>query len=162
VLRVSIGGAVWHADVGFGVGTLAEPIPFGPGGIHEQSGWRFRVVEQGVELVLQGADGERWTDMYGFVPEPVPFVDVETSNWFACTHPRSPFVTGLVAAIQRPDGSHVSVSDWETLVFAERSPTKSDVRPVTLDEVPHLLETHFGLSGFTLNGEGRIVPEAAG
>src|SRR5579862_6515289 len=50
VLRVSRDGEVWHADVGFGAGTLLEPIPFGPGDGHEQSGWRFRVVEEGEEL----------------------------------------------------------------------------------------------------------------
>ncbi len=57
VLRVEAEGAIWHADAGFGLGTLLEPIPFGPGEIHEQSGWRFRVVEEGQELVLQTADG---------------------------------------------------------------------------------------------------------
>jgi N-hydroxyarylamine O-acetyltransferase len=52
VLRVRAEGRVWHADVGFGSGTLLEPIPFGPGEVHEQSGWKFRVVPEGEELVL--------------------------------------------------------------------------------------------------------------
>ena len=55
VLRVFVDGAEWHADAGFGHGTLLEPIPFGPGGPYEQSGWHFRVVEDGSELVLQTA-----------------------------------------------------------------------------------------------------------
>ena len=41
VLRVTDGdGRVWHADVGLGLGTLLDPIPFGPDGAaaHEQSG----------------------------------------------------------------------------------------------------------------------------
>jgi N-hydroxyarylamine O-acetyltransferase len=38
LLRVHWGGAVWHADVGFGNGTLIEPIPFGLGGPYEQVG----------------------------------------------------------------------------------------------------------------------------
>ena len=63
---------MWLADVGFGNGTLLEPIPFGPGAEHEQSGWRFRVVQDGAEHVLQTADGPDWYDVYGFVPEPVP------------------------------------------------------------------------------------------
>ena len=50
---------VWLADVGFGNGTLLEPIPFGPGAEHEQSGWRFRIVQDGAEHVLQNADGLR-------------------------------------------------------------------------------------------------------
>ena len=60
----------WHADVGFGVGTLLEPIPFGPGEVHEQSGWRVRIVEDGAELVLQVADGVEWQDQYGFGRRP--------------------------------------------------------------------------------------------
>jgi N-hydroxyarylamine O-acetyltransferase len=55
VLRVSDGAGNWHADVGFGIGTLLEPIPFGPGITHDQAGWEFRVVQEGDELVLQAA-----------------------------------------------------------------------------------------------------------
>ena len=39
VLRATDGdGRQWHADVGFGLGTLLDPIPFGPAGVCEQSG----------------------------------------------------------------------------------------------------------------------------
>ena len=124
VLRVQADGGDWHADAGFGHGTLLEPIPFGPGGVHEQSGWRFRVVEDGPELVLQSAQDGEWVDLYGFVPEPVPFIDIETSNWFTCTHPRSPFVTGLIVSAQRPDGTRVSLSDWQGAVAH-----RGDARP---------------------------------
>src|SRR5579875_594428 len=45
VLRVTDeSGRQWHADVGFGSGPLIDPVPFGPGGVHEQLGWRFRIV----------------------------------------------------------------------------------------------------------------------
>jgi N-hydroxyarylamine O-acetyltransferase len=107
VLRVRHGGGVWLADVGFGVGTLLEPIPFDPGVPQAQSGWRFRLVTDGAEHVLQMEDRSGWTDLYAFLPQPVPLVDVETSNWFTSTHPRSPFVTGLIVAVQRPDGARV-------------------------------------------------------
>ena len=98
VMRVSADGEVWHADVGFGLGSLLRPLPFGPGEAHEQSGWQFRVVEDGSEFVLQTIEGERWIDVYGFPPQPVPFIDLETSNWWISTHPSSPFVTGPLAS----------------------------------------------------------------
>lgn len=41
-LRVGDGDRQWHADVGFGVATPLEPIPFGPGAVHVQSGWRYQ------------------------------------------------------------------------------------------------------------------------
>jgi arylamine N-acetyltransferase len=143
--------------VGFGSGTLLEPIPFGPGAVHEQSGWRFRVVPEADQLVLQTADGSGWVDLYGFVPEPVPQIDVETSNWFTSTHPRSPFVTGLIVTSHRPDGTRLSLSDWSELALVRQTPTGSSTSPVTLDSVPDLLASEFGLPGFSLSGEGRIV-----
>jgi N-hydroxyarylamine O-acetyltransferase len=148
VLRVRVEGAEWHADAGFGNGTLLEPIPFGRGGVHEQAGWRFRVVEDGAELVLQSATDGDWVDLYGFVPEPVPLIDVETSNWFTSTHPRSPFVTGLIVSIQRLDGTRISLSDWQgRLLLTEETPAGASARPVAADEVEELIATRFGLKG---------------
>jgi N-hydroxyarylamine O-acetyltransferase len=157
VLRVRNDQGEWHADVGFGSGTLLEPIPFGPGDVHEQSGWRFRVVPDGEELVLQTADGAGWIDLYGFIPEAVPQIDVETSNWFTSTHPRSPFVTGLIVTRHRPDGTRLSLSNWTELAFVTQTPSGSSTSPVELESVPGLLESEFGLPGFSLSGEGRIV-----
>jgi N-hydroxyarylamine O-acetyltransferase len=157
VLRVRDDQGEWHADVGFGSGTLLEPIPFGPGDVHEQSGWQFRVVPDGEELVLQTADRAGWIDLYGFIPTPVPQIDVETSNWFTSTHPRSPFVTGLIVTSHRPDGTRLSLSDWTELAFVTQTPNGSSTSPVELESVPGLLESEFGLPGFSLSGEGRIV-----
>ena len=147
LLGVQADGARWHADVGFGHGTLLEPIPFGPGGEHEQSGWRHRVVEDGPELVLQsmGESGE-FVDLYGFVPEPVPLIDVVTSNWYTCTYPRSPFVTGLVVSMQRPDGTRESLSDWNhSLSLTVETPAGAAVTEVDAEAVPQLIAARFGL-----------------
>jgi N-hydroxyarylamine O-acetyltransferase len=157
LLRVQEDGAIWHADAGFGAGTLLEPIPFGPGVVHDQSGWRFRVVQDDRELVLQSAVPSGWIDLYAFVPEEVPRVDLETSNWFTCTHPRSPFVTGMNVVAHRPDGSRVSLSDWSELAFTEQSPERLTVTPVEREQIPALLETEFGLPGWALDPDGCVV-----
>ena len=148
VLRVRANERDWHADVGFGRGTLLEPIPFGPGGPYQQAGWHFRVVEDDPELVLQTVQGGEWVDLYGFVPEPVPFIDVETSNWFTCTHPRSPFVTGLIVSNQRPDGTRLTLSDWDGLSLTEETPARATVHPVDPNEIDALIAARFGLDGF--------------
>jgi N-hydroxyarylamine O-acetyltransferase len=145
VLRVRAGDEIWHADVGFGRGSPLEPLPFGPGSVHEQSGWRFRVVEDGPELVLQAAGDGGFEDLYGFVPEPVPAVDIEVSNWYTATHPSSPFVTGLIVCAQHADGARTVLSDWEGLALTEQTPGETAVTPVAWDEVPELLERRFGL-----------------
>lgn len=102
VLRVTVDGTVWHADVGFGGDGLIDPIPFGAGVEATQDGWRYRMVADEDELVLQIWRDGQWADLYGFEPDPVPFVDVEVANWYASTHPRSPFVTNLVVSAQGP------------------------------------------------------------
>jgi N-hydroxyarylamine O-acetyltransferase len=160
VLRVKTDGGSWHADVGFGLGTLLEPLPFGPGAESEQSGWRFRVVEDGPELVLQTDEGEGWFDLYGLLVQPVPLIDVETVNWWTSTHPRSPFVTGLFVSTQADDGTRTSLCDWEELALTERTPIATKVTPVARESVPELLATRFALDGFALDTDGRLVRQS--
>lgn len=157
VMRVGADGAVWHADVGFGRVTLLDPLPFGPGEAHEQSGWRFRIVEDGLELVLQTIEGDRWIDLYGFHPQPVPFVDLETSNWWISTHPSSPFVGGLIVCAHDDRGKRTILSDWGELVLTEQTPRGCTVTPVSREEVPELLASRFALEGFALDADGRVV-----
>ncbi|MHB8241558.1 MAG: arylamine N-acetyltransferase family protein [Solirubrobacteraceae bacterium] len=156
LLRVSESGTSWHADVGFSRGIL-EPIPFGPGTKQEQSGWGFRVVEEGPELVLQKLEGDEWLDVYGFVPLPVPLIDVETSNWWTSTHPHSPFVTGLIVGIRGDDGTGTLLCDWSELSLSEQAPTGTSVTPLEREAIPELLATRFSLPGFTLGGDDRLV-----
>ena len=160
VLRVTSGEAAWLADAGFGNGTLLEPIPFGPGDVHRQSGWRYRLVAEGRAHVLQAERDGDWSDLYEFIPEPVPFVDLETSNWFTATHPRSPFVTGLIVAAQRPDGGRVMLSDWNGLALVRQTPAERTVIEIERHQIPGLLETEFGLAGFSLSPEGRVIRAA--
>ncbi len=160
VLRVTDGdGCVWHADVGFGLGTLLDPIPSGPygGAAHEQSGWSFRMVEEGPELVLQTLADGAWSDVYAFPPQPVPRVDIETSNWWTSTNPQSPFVFGLAAAVHRPDGSRELISDWSgSLELRVQSPSGTHVSHPPRDAIPELLAERFGLPGFVIGADGRI------
>ena len=157
VMRAIADGAVWHADVGFGLGSLLDPLPFGPGAEHEQSGWRFRVLEDGPEFVLQTFVGDRWIDLYGFHPLPVPFVDLETSNWWVSTHPSSPFVTGLIVSTQDDRGTRTSLSDWGALALTEQTPAATSISPVSREQLPELIARRFGLDGFALNADGRLV-----
>jgi N-hydroxyarylamine O-acetyltransferase len=162
LLRVNDGERAWHADVGFGHGTLLDPIPFGPGGEHEQAGWRYRVVSDGPEHVLQQAQADGWADLYAYLPHPNPEIDVETINWWVSTHPSSPFVTGLVVAIQDAEGKRSVLSDWSgELALTERTPTGTSATTVTIEMLPGLLAERFGLSGFELDGEGRPAPDSS-
>lgn len=151
-------GAAWHADVGFGLGTLLDPIPFGPdpGASHEQSGWRFRVIEDDTELVLQTLGAGGWSDVYGFAPRPVPRIDIELSNWWTCTNPHSPFVFGLIAAVNHDDGRREAICDWSgSLQVMEFAPGAVDSSAQPRAVIPSTL-ARFGLPGFALAEDGRV------
>jgi N-hydroxyarylamine O-acetyltransferase len=160
VLRVrDDAGDALHADVGFGSGTLLDPIPFGPdsGAAHEQSGWSFRVVQEGPELVLQTLADGSWSDVYAFSPQPVPRVDIETSNWWTSTNPQSPFVFGLIASAHRPDGSRELISDWSgPLQLTVQSRGGMQISELPREKIPELLADRFALPGFALGADGRV------
>jgi len=161
VLRVTDNdGTSWQADVGFGLGTLLDPIPFGadPDAVHEQSGWRFRVIEDGDELVLQTQGPGGWSDVYGFRPVAVPRADIEMSNWWICTHPRSPFVFGLIASVNHDDGRREAMVDWSgPLQVMSISPAGVETSEESRAAIPALLAERFDLPGFELGPDGRVV-----
>jgi N-hydroxyarylamine O-acetyltransferase len=160
VLRVRLDGDQWLADVGFGRGSLIDPVPFGPGAAYEQLGWRFRVVGDGDMHVLEMSTSEGWADMYGFLPEPVPHVDIETSNWYTTSHPRSPFVTKLIVSVTEGDGRCVTLSDREELSLTEETPGTKTVTSVDSEAIPELLAERFGLPGWRLATDGRPYPQS--
>jgi N-hydroxyarylamine O-acetyltransferase len=158
VLRVRGGAEDLHADVGFGLGTLYEPLRWGVGEEHEQSGWRYRVIDDGDELVLQTATAQGWVDLYGFPPTPVPAIDVETVNWWICTNPRSPFVTGLMITRQEDDGTRLAINDREGLQLSISTPAGARAEPLERERLPLLLAERFALPGFALDADGRVTP----
>jgi N-hydroxyarylamine O-acetyltransferase len=156
LLRVTEGGRQWLADVGFGGGGLLDPVPFEVGVESDQSGWLYRLIEEGPELVLQVFQDGAWADMYGFVPEPVPLIDVEVSNWYTATHPTSSFVTGVFVGRRSPERC-LSLFVFEQAVLVERPVGgASDVTEVPRTEVPGILAERFGIEGVTLGSDGRF------
>ncbi len=150
-------GAMWLADVGFGGGGLLDPLPFEPGPESDQSGWHYRVVEDGPEFVLQVFQDGDWSDMYGFVPEPAEPVDIVVNNWFTATHPESPFVTGFMAGLRSPERC-LSLFVNERAVMIERPVGEASTgTEVSLQDVPGLLAARFGIQGVVLDDGGRLV-----
>lgn len=149
MLRVWVDGVPWLADVGFGFGGLLEPLPFGPGGPYQQSGWRSRLVQDGAELVLQAARGEDWVDQYGVVADPVPMIDIETANWLTSTYPGSPFVRGPIISATAHDGSRTLIrADSEHgLVLVEQTPEHRQITPLDRSAFAAVLHERFGLVG---------------
>jgi N-hydroxyarylamine O-acetyltransferase len=156
LLRAMDGGTAWLADVGFGGGGLLDPVPLEAGVEVEQSGWRYRIMEDGPQLVLQVFNDDAWTDCYGFVPEPAQMVDIEVNNWYTSTHPESGFVTGIIAGARRVDRC-VSLFAGDQPVLVERPVGgSSTVTSLGIEEVPAVLAELLGISGVSLGADGRL------
>jgi N-hydroxyarylamine O-acetyltransferase len=157
LLRVVDKGTTWLADVGFGGGGLLDAVPFEAGVESVQSGWRYRLVRDGAELVLQVFQDAAWTELYGFVPEPVPAIDIEVSNWFTATHPTSPFVTGIFAGARRPERCLTLYVNEQAILIERPVGEGSSVTEVERTEVPALLADRFDVPGVALGPHGRLV-----
>ena len=91
LLSVRADGRDFLCDVGFGGGGPWEPLPLEPSGEIAQELWRFRVVEERGERVLQNMGPAGWRDLYGFTLEPQLPSDYEVANYHTSTHPDSMF-----------------------------------------------------------------------
>ncbi len=104
-LSVGVDGRDFLCDVGFGGGGLWEPLPIEPGGEVRQGGWRFRLVPDGRERVLQNVSPDGWRDLYAFTLEPQLPIDYVVANHYTSTHPDCTFTRIPVVQKTRADGA---------------------------------------------------------
>ena len=155
-------GSTWLADVGFGGGGLLDPLPFETGTETEQSGWRYRLVDDGPELVLQVYQDGGWSDMYGFIPEPASHVDIVVNNWYTSTHPESQFVTGIMAGLRSPERCSMLFVNEQAILVERPVGGESAIVEVALEDVPALLAERFGIDRVVLGKDGRLGLEERG
>lgn len=143
VLLVEAGGDRWLTDVGFGADGLIHPVALNPGADSAQFAWKYRVIVEGPNYVLQSWYPQGWLDLYSFdLVEQYP-MDYEVANYFTSTYPRSPFVTMLRVQLPGPRVRTMLVN--RTLV--ERTAAGTTETAVGDDEaVLRILTTRFGLA----------------
>jgi N-hydroxyarylamine O-acetyltransferase len=142
VLEVSVGGAPWLADVGFGTGGILLPVPLTAGEPVRQFAWTFRLVEEAGLWVLQRREGDGWLDLYAFTREPQHPVDFEMSNWYTSTHPDSRFVQTITAQHSTRDARYVLRNREFTVVRGEQATTRTVEDD---EELLRVLAESFGL-----------------
>jgi N-hydroxyarylamine O-acetyltransferase len=154
-------GRQWHADVGFGLGTLLDPIPFGPAGIQEQPLRSFQVAADGDHLMLQTLGPDGWADVYSYPTHAAFRIDIEVSNWWTCTNPASAFASGLIVAVSHDDGGQEALHDFAgPLAIKTVTSDGAQTTEIQRDAVPSLLARRFGLPGFELAPDGKVVPSS--
>lgn len=141
VLRVEADGSEWLADVGFGGASILEPLPFEPGAVVEQFGWRFRLADVDGARVLRARRPDGWLDHYAFTFEPQHPVDFEVANHYTSTHPSSLFTRVLTAQLSWPD--HSLILRGRSLT--EMTPGGETTTEIAPEELLDVLATRFAL-----------------
>lgn len=97
------GDGPYLVDVGFGGQTLTSPIRLQTGPVQRTRHEPYRLVDHAEGYELQAEVRGDWQPLYLLSPQPRPRIDLEVGSWYVSTHPSSPFVTGLTAALVTDD-----------------------------------------------------------
>jgi N-hydroxyarylamine O-acetyltransferase len=102
---VTLDGVPWIADAGFGGGD-APPMPLVADAIVTTGhGTAHRLVERSDHgWMLERDAGQGFRPQFSFTPDPVAPIDLEMSNHWTSSWPKSRFVTERIANILLPDG----------------------------------------------------------
>ena len=102
-VRLPDGDGPYLVDVGFGGQTLTSPIRLVAGTVQQTRHEPYRLVEHPEGFELQVDIRGEWQRLYLLSPRPRPRIDLEVGSWYVSTHPASPFVVGLSAALVTDD-----------------------------------------------------------
>lgn len=109
VLRIELPQGPYLADVGFGNLAPTSALLMKPEIEQETTHEIMRYMPMGDELVLQSKLGDRWEHIYRVVQLPRYDPEYEICNWFAGTHPQSPYLNNLIAARPGPNKTRLTL-----------------------------------------------------
>lgn len=143
LLRVEIDGCDYIADTGFGALTLTAPLRLEVGTEQATPHEPFRLMPFGDEFLLQAKVDSAWRTLYRFGLQEQLQPDYEVASWYLSNHPRSHFVTSLMAARSAP-GRRYTLRNTDLAVHDLRAGTerRTLASPAALRAV---LEDHFQL-----------------
>lgn len=140
VVRVTLRGRRWLADVGFGAAVPPQPLAMDSEGAQPTRHESYRVVRQGAEWqVALSIDGE-WRTLYRIEDAPPPAIDYELGNWYTAAHPDSHFRHQLIAARTTAEARYGLRDNRLTTRLADG---RIDRRYLTADEIARALSEIF-------------------
>jgi N-hydroxyarylamine O-acetyltransferase len=140
VLRVTIDGVPWLADVGFGSCVPTAPLRLDTSEPQPTRHETFRVVRMGPQWLLQALVEVDWKPVYSISSEPWLDQQYEMANWFTSTHPTSHFRHRLIVTRTTPQARHILANGRLTIRAARGTMEK---RFLDADEIMDALATIF-------------------
>ncbi len=142
VLRVTVDGVPWLADVGFGSCVPTAPLRLGTTEPQATRYETFRLIPFGSALLVQARIDDRWRALYELSPQAQLDVDYELPNWFTSTHPSSHFRHDLIVARTTPEARYTLAKNRLTI----RTPDgRSERRVLDADGIERALAQTFDL-----------------
>lgn len=144
LLRVTIGGADFVVDVGFGIATLTAPLRLEVDIAQETPHETYRLIRAGDQFEMQVTIGGTWEGLYRFDLQKQNRADYEMRNHYTSNHPDSQFVTELMAARTEGGCRHTLRNDS----YALRTPggVSERRRLQTVAEMRAMLENEFRIT----------------
>ena len=151
LLRVTIEGKPWLADVGFGGEGPLEPLPLIDGSRVDQNGITYALRRDQYHWTLSIHYGDTSEDMYEFGDAPHTRGDIEIANHYTATHPDSVFRRTLTIQRVTPDERVIL---RPTMLTRYRSGVREDT-PVQPSQLRKLARDIFGIDV----GDGKLLFE---
>lgn len=155
VLRVTINGTPWLADVGFGSCVPTAPLRFDTAEPQPTRHETFRIVKMGPHFLLQAQVEDRWQPVYSIAPDVWLDSHYEMANWFTSTHPISHFRHRLIVTRTTPEARFILANGRLTIRRADGTAEK---RFLGTDEILKALADIFQLP---IEPEWRGIAERA-
>lgn len=145
VLRIDLPRGPFLADVGFGNLAPTAPLRLSPGVEQDTPHEVMRFIAMEDELTLQTRLGDRWEHIYRVVLLPRFDAEYEICNWFTGTHPQSPYLNNMIAALPGPNRTRLTLFNAR---FNVRHPSgKVERRTLeSVDEYRTVLRDAFGVA----------------
>ncbi|MBC3542252.1 arylamine N-acetyltransferase [Rufibacter sediminis] len=144
LLLVHLDGEDYLADVGFGGLTLTSPVRLRDSGEQKTPHETFKVEALEDEFVLKAHLQGNWKPLYRFSLQEQFAPDYDMANWFTSTHPRSPFVNGLMFAKTTPEARY-GMRNFELNIHYANGITEKEVL-TTPAQVKTVMEEVFQIS----------------
>lgn len=140
---VTLDGVRYITDVGFGGMVPSSPLQLDSDAPQVTAHECFRLTHNQGSYTLWGQVGEEWRGLYVFDLQTQADIDYEIGNWYVSTHPGSPFVGQLKAALLAPGKRHTLANARYALHYLDRPSEKRTLK--SADELLGLLRDTFGI-----------------